>query len=643
MKKIIFYTIIACLSVSFTGCKDFLDVTPPSGFTEEYVFSTKEEAKSAVTGIYSLMLQGAAYDTNIPFSFNPNTDVEFSRIATDVVSLTGGDIACYQPRPIWTALNNTWNTMYSIINLTNAYLEGMANSDLYKQAVANNDNLEVQHMYGELKVLRAVLYLDLIRIWGDVVFRTESSDATEDMMVGVTDRHLILEYLINDLKTVEPTMLYASQLDYGVERASREFCQGLIGLLAMNRAGYALRPNTGNPSDIGYMERGENYNDYYDIAIEYLGKVIDEGKHELKLSFEQLWSEQCNWNTPKDDDILFALPMLKGSSGRFAFYAGIPVAEGSHAYGRASGSYRLSLTYLYSFDNDDLRRDVTCAIYDYNETLNQKIGSKPTDAIGVSSVYTAKWSRLKMRSPLGATSAENTGVNYIWMRYADVLLLYAEAVNERFGPRDDAKNALKTVRKRAFAPEHWGNKVETYVDNLGAKIDFFEALTEERKWEFGGEGIRKYDLARWNKFSEVVYNQYNQLVNWGRVANGSYVPGVDNADVPSQIYYKEVDDTNNPGRIVLDVTGINRPFPVGKPAGYESKDAAASWWVRDESLGGIYLPSTEVRWSFRGFINYNNANQVSPTAPLRYLCPYPAKVITDHRGKIQNYYGFNNN
>ena len=119
------------------------------------------------------------------------------------------------------------------------------------------------------------------------------------------------------------------------------------------------------------------------------------------------------------------------------------------------------------------------------------------------------------------------------IRYADILLMYAEAVNELYGPRDDAKEALKRVRRRAFDAAQWTDKVESYVESLTNETDFFQAVMDERKWEFGGEGIRKYDLARWNKYGEVIYNLYNEMTNWGLVANGAYVPGIEK--VPSNI------------------------------------------------------------------------------------------------------------
>ena len=160
---------------------------------------------------------------------------------------------------------------------------------------------------------------------------------------------------------------------------------------------------------------------------------------------------------------------------------------------------------------------------------------------------------------------------------------------------------------------------------------------DERAWEFGGESKRKFDLARWNKYSSVIYNQYNKLINWGKVANGAYVAGVDN--IPGSVYWKNIPDPKNAGRTILDIQGIN-PVLTAKPAGYTEQVFASAWYSLNSDTS-TYEPRNDIKWSFRGFINFNNAASVTPNDPLRYLCPYPSKVITDHRGNIQNYYGFN--
>lgn len=630
MNKTIIISLLFSFALIFLGCDDYLDVEPASGFTSKDVFKTESEIQSAVAGVYTLMLSDDAYTSRLAFVFNMNTDVEMSGVSTSTVNVNGSDLACYEPKPYWTTLNSTWNSMYKIINLANDVIEGIEASEIYE-----NDSKEkpsdITALCGEVKTLRAMVYLDLIRIWGDVVFRTKSSSGDEDFTVGVTDRDEILEFLIEDLILVEPLMKYASELDYGVERASKSFAQGLIGLMALTRGGYALRPDENNPASIGYMERGENYETYYDIAITYLGKVINEQQHDLKLGYREFWVKQNNWETLVNDDILFSLPLLKNSTGEYAYYIGVPIAEGNHSYGSASGNLNLCGTYLYSFDKEDLRRDVTCAPYSYDENLNQEM------RLDLARLPVGKWSKLYMEDPLGSTSGKGTGVNYPWMRFSDVLLMYAEAVNERFGPRDDARECLKRVRRRAFNQDAWSDKVDNYVDSNATPELFFQAIMNERKWEFGGESKRKFDLARWNKFGEVIYNQYNELLNWGRVANGAYVPGLD--EVPGSVYYKEISDPNNSGRTILDIKGIDEIIQA-RPSGYTEHQFAVKWYALN-NLTASYEPRDDIKWSFRGFINYNNASSVSPNDPVRYLCPYPSKVITDHRGAIQNYYGFN--
>lgn len=630
MKKKILLSLLLTFALGFTACEDYLEVQPPTGFTEAEVFSTENEIQAAVAGVYTLMLSNDAYSNRLAFVFNPNTDVEMAGVSTNTVNVNGSDIACYEPKPYWTTLNSTWNAMYKIINLSNDVIEGIEKSAIY-QADKKDKASNITQLYGEVKTIRAMVYLDLIRIWGDVVFRTKSSAGGEDFTGGVTDRNKILEFLIDDLKSVEPLMQYASEVKYGTERASRSFNQGLIGLIALTRGGWALRPDMNDPSKIGQMVRGENHELYYDIAIQYLGKVINEKQHDLKLSYRDFWIGQNNWKATVDDDVMFSLPMLKNISGEYGYAVGIPIAAGTHSYGSASGSLSLCGTYLYSFDNTDLRRDITCAPFSYDLNLNQAI------RLNLAQLAVAKWSKLYMSAPLGSTSTSATGINYSWMRFADVLLMYAEAVNERFGVRDDARECLKRVRRRAFNQTNWPDKVENYVDSKSSPDLFFKAIMDERAWEFGGESKRKFDLARWNKFGEVVYNQYNKLLNWGKVANGAYVPGVDN--IPGSVYWKNIPDPNNAGRTVLDIKGID-PVLQARPAGYTEHVFATSWYALN-SESQAYEPRNDIKWSFRGFINFNNAASVNPTTPLRYLCPYPSKVITDHRGNIQNYYGFN--
>jgi len=386
MNKKILYAFIAGSMLSLSSCNDFLDVTPASGFTPEYVFSSEEEMKSLMTRIYSSMTEDGLYGSNLASGLNTNTDVEMSSFKNSTVNSAGSDIGCFDSRPTWGTLNSTWNNLYYVINYANDFLQSVEESPLWSEEVSKDGPTETQQMYGEVKTLRAMFYLDLIRTWGDVVFVTEATRSTDDFFSrGTTNRDKILEFLIDDLIAAEPMMKYAADLDYGVERASREYCQALIGQLALYRGGWALRADKDNPANVGYMERGDNFEHYYQIAITYLGKVIKEGKHDLNQSFKDLWVNECNWKTANNDDVIFAVPMLKSISSRFGYNIGVTIAEGSHEYGSARNYVTFCGTYVFSFDKDDLRRDMTCVPYKYDKNLNQEYD------MGIAGMGAAKW------------------------------------------------------------------------------------------------------------------------------------------------------------------------------------------------------------------------------------------------------------
>lgn len=105
-----------------------------------------------------------------------------------------------------------------------------------------------------------------------------------------------------------------------------------------------------------------------------------------------------------------------------------------------------------------------------------------------------------------AVASKGTGINWPVLRYADVLLLLAEAENEiNHAPTSQAKEMLKQVRQRAFInAENQAEKVDNYVNSLATYDDFKQAIIKERAWEFGGENIRKFDLIRWNYYSNAI-------------------------------------------------------------------------------------------------------------------------------------------
>ena len=624
--------------VSLASCEDFLDTNPNSAVTPEDIFNDVNETKAMLGSIYSKLTDNRLYGLTFPYRFNSNTDVEMraESSATSRYS-NGGDTWCFDVRPSYDELNRTWEKAYEAINYSNDFIENMESAPAFSTEVSAEGPTEWQQMYGEAKCLRAMVYFDLIRTWGDVVFRTKPTEASQSLYTeGLTNRDEIYDYLINDLKSVENMMKYASQLEEGVERASREYCQGLIGQLALYRGGYSLRPG----GSVGIMERHADYLDYYDIAREYFNKIITDNRHSLDLeSFKDMWVNECNWTVLDNGDVIFEIPMLKDYSGSLGYNIGMVIGYNedrpAHNFGQGRNSCNFCGMYPFTFDARDLRLDITCVPYSYDENLDQTV------AVGKSCVTgwnVGKWSKMYMKSRMDGYG-DNTGINSIRLRYADVLLMFAEVENEIAGPTSAAREALKKVRRRAFAAADHAEMVDNYVDALGTKDAFFKAIMDERSWEFGGEGVRKYDLARWNKYGEVLIDTYNKFYTWGYRS----FTGGDLGMIRDEIHYREIPDPADPARIILEFGGLKEygdalgEYP--KSQGWEAYAYASNWYFRDEATGE-QMVHDEVKWSFRNYVNVNNISSVQPTDPVRYLMPIPSDVITSHRGSIQQSYGY---
>ena len=182
---------------------------------------------------------------------------------------------------------------------------------------------------------------------------------------------------------------------------------------------------------------------------------------------------------------MWEVGMGQSVSGEVGYYLGNRIDESSQ-YGKGNPGILALPTYYYSFDSLDTRRDVTVCIYGIDADNAHTLEDLSVVPIG-------KWRREWM-DPLFPGTAKYTGINWILLRYSDILLMFAEADNElNQGPSAAAIDALRQVRARAYAG-NTGKMPAIATDYQG----FFNDIVNERGWEFGGECLRKYDLIRWN-------------------------------------------------------------------------------------------------------------------------------------------------
>lgn len=675
--------VLALVAFGFASCENFLEVESPSKYDDEYIFTKSSEIERALNGVYAQLLNGNTYGNYYLSNLCLNSDVDMWASGTETA--TDDSYRRFDSTPLGSAGSKAWNAAYMGIEYANNFIAQLEQSPIY-----NNEDEDIQaqldQMMGEAKVLRAIFYHDLVVLWGDVPFSltpVSEADDNKALLLPVTDRTEIHRQLIEDLKAASEKMQFASEIANGVERVSKEAAWTMIARMALTAGGYSLRPDTANPKNYGTMERPSNYKEFYQTAMEYAGKVIESGTHSLAKPFNMVFIDECNYIVTSNDDPIFEIPFAKNSTGSIGYihgpsgavYEGASVAP--NIWGASNGGACLSAFYRFFFDPADKRRDFVNGMWDYTYDGIPNLRNHLT-------VRNNKWSKFWGPS-LGAETSGNTGINYPLMRYADVLLMYAEAANEiNEGPTAEAIDALKQVRMRAFGD---AAKVDEYIATVqGSKEDFLKAVLDERKLEFGGENMRWRDLVRNNMYSEVIF--YSFLRYYG-VAEGmassstltEFVSEYDGKDVdfydniPSRIYYKAttVDNdgvthtNNNPKNVdiypntTLDViefypnTLYEKEINTGQYNGYEFADffTNSSWY--DESEG---MPSTSVRYSFYGFMRTDlkgnigvvkdgTLTTIDPIGydvknlpPVRYILPYPNDVIQRGGGVYKNYYGY---
>lgn len=673
MKKYFLFISLLIGSV-FSSCSDFLTVDSLSSFDADYVFTTEEDAFKVLLSAYSC-LPTDAFTSRMSCVFQQNTDVE----ATSVSSARDGsrrDVWSLEPQQSFSDMKNCWNMCYLAIDRANQCIEGISNSDLYKAGNAN-----MKQMLGEAYCMRAYWYYLLINYYGDVPAAFQASRADMKLDNPRSDKNVIYTELIKSLIDHETDMKWAADLNGGIERMNREFALGMIARLSLFRAGYSMQYD-------GTMKRADDYLEYYQKAKDACNELISLKDRELNPSFQQVFMNECKNLTPEDDDVLYEVAFVQGGGGDVGWCIGVSVTAGLWGSG---GSYvGFPGTYYYSFDEKDTRFPVTCAQYKITDITGSAAYLDPQ---GFGATTPGKWCRAWTPSALGASSSKGTGINWPVMRYSDVLLMLAEADNElNGGPTDAAITALKRVRNRAFAAADRANKVEHYVDSVvaGSHDSFFNAIVDERAWEFGGECLRRFDLVRWNLFGQKIVSVKQGLISMG-LASRNILPGsaiLDNAYTDENgtmgapafytmdmynkysryadilFYHKwlsgNVDNVNGTSlsfynmRWKVTAPPIFDPLTNANPTGY----IALSWAVNGVAVTvvnntngtkdtTVIAPSTFVSQSYRGYTKGNSVLQVNTYEdaaiyPVSYMLPIGLDIINASDTLSNIGYGFKN-
>ncbi len=588
---------------ALASCKNFLEIEPTALNTTDVTFSTAAGATSAVIGTYNYLAGDAAYGQRLSQYYPYDTD---ELIGSQGI-IDGGrrSIARYKALSTNSEITNPWNRLYQGIERANICIANIPNSPAYNGGVAA-DTATMHRLYGESLALRAQYYLELVRNWGDVPAQFTPTVTGQDVNLPNSDRNATLKQLLDDLAIAEKMLPWRSAAGLGNQRFTKGAVKALRARIALQRGGYALQGTA--------MTRPTDYLDFYRIARQECLDILNHrSEHTLNASFYETFKSINELRTEAANEIIMAVGM--GGAGaqtdsKLGYYNG-PRLTSSPTFGTSSGAVTIAPPYFYAFDSTDTRRDVTITTY-------ALVSSNAQSAVTLANSTDGKFRR-DWRVPALAGASNYLGYAWPLIRFADVELMFAEAENELNGPSADAQKALLEVRTRAYA----GSATRAAAGLvLTSKDAFFNALVNERYLEFGSEGIRKYDLLRWNLLATKLADVKARILAM-QTGAAPY------ANVPQTLYFKVV---NN---VLQYQRSLYRPAPATAPTG----TTAVAW---ASTINPTYVANTRpagVTYTFNGTVAASTGQGLAAEyvpGQGKELLPIPQSTIDTDPALKQN-------
>lgn len=384
--KNIFKTTVICLGAfALTACSDWLDTTTDSQLPESVAFNNVEDIQLATLGLYADLCSDP-YIQLQTIHQGAGTDCELidGLGATATNQNNERDGMNYNASVSWTKLGTLWEKQYKTIEDCNRIIEGVSRSEL-------KDNDAVMSATAEARVIRAMVYLDLIRVFGDIPFRWDAANSDlSNINQGKTDRDVILDALIDDLEDVveENKLPWCDQVSS--EHVNMGFAKGLLANICMTRAGYAIREDNNSRAEeggyssskkvsAGYVQADysddnfktlrpsdEDCKELYEKAEKQLKEIIEHGTHDMNNSFAGFWGYINKLELDPTHESMFEIPMGFGIAGELGYTVGVRMNGATKDWGfqNSAGKLKTTAEQLYSYQPCDTRRDITCVPYE---------------------------------------------------------------------------------------------------------------------------------------------------------------------------------------------------------------------------------------------------------------------------------------
>ncbi|GAA4469657.1 RagB/SusD family nutrient uptake outer membrane protein [Nibrella saemangeumensis] len=450
MKKMLIAATL--LMVGLSSCRDFLELYPQHQISTGSFFKNQNDFEKALVGIYS-NIRGLYSNSAVQYVAELNTDnaeIQWSSPTTDEMQLDQNGLTSTNG-----IVSGMWSTCLSTISKSNTLLNRIDKVEF--------DQATKDKIIGETKFLRALSYFYLVRLFGNVPITDQ--EFTSPGQIAASDLSLkpkeeVYKIIIADLQSAES--LLPAALNTDKTRASRSTVKALLGKV--------------------YLTLQQ-----YQPAADKLKEVIDANRYSLAPAYKTLFSSGNNNLAESMLEIQYTTNRNLGNNYSAVFTPAITSMAIFPNNLQGSGRIVPTLNLINTYEAGDDRK--TVSVSDSVRLIN---GRKSYSRYGLKFV------------DFNAIALSDGGVTFTVLRYADVLLMYAEALNE-LGKTAEALPYLNQVRKRAKLPE---------LANLSQQ-QFRTAMEKERQLEFFLEGHRWFDLVRTGRAREVLNAHYaSQKLNF---------------------------------------------------------------------------------------------------------------------------------
>ncbi len=495
MKKIISIIGISAMLLAFTSCEDWLDMPSESKADSSSVFETINRAEMAVVGAYASL-----HTQELGYQLLMGTDE-----ASSTESNSKYNVANYDYLATSTMLNSTYTTMYKAIEYANVCIKNLPSMS----ASSDSEQKKIDALLGESLAVRAYAYWNIVRFYGDVPYSAVPTADLTTFSSSRVSRDTIWDHCISDLQRATELLPWKSEgMVATPERFTKNAAYGILARVALYAAGYSLRWDLNtvpyDKSTVAIAQRSDanRIKELYQIAANACKAVITQNENKLLDEYDQIFRDLSMQQYNEETMLEYGWYSTNGPDVRTGYTNGIPTNGTSTTLGKGGCQMVAMPTLYFEFNDGDQRRDVS--VCNYGLVLSTKEDAYQMNTYIGNGVgkYRINWKKVR------GSSDSKRDINFPLLRYSDVLLMYAEALNElNNGPTAEAIDALKSVRLRAFHKD--ASKIGSIPESYAA---FKEAIILERKLELSNEGLRKSDLARWGILVDHLTAEKDKLI-----------------------------------------------------------------------------------------------------------------------------------